>query len=307
MAIGERVRDALRTGALLVAAGACIAAVRAPLAKTHHHIKEKSDVNVLPAPEQVVRLSLGFRAALADLLWSHVLVEQGLHTQDNRRYDTVANLLDAINALDPSFRDPYLLTDALITFQVGTTSHAEVVKAREIMERGVKNRPDDAELWLVLGQFTGFIAPGTYLTDPAEQKQWTEDGARFLARAAELGGADAKISWAALGGAGLLHRAGQRDAEIRFLRRALAVTDDDELKDNLKQKLAKLLGEREYEAYVARDKEFGEKWRRDLPFVDKTMMLLLGPPPDTAYCAGGEHAEDARCATTWEAWARRLK
>lgn len=300
------VRDALITVGLAAAAAVAVGSVRAPAADLERRVKETSDVYVLPPPEEVVTLSLGYRAALADLLWSHVLVSQGLHTFERRRFENLTVMLDTINTLDPTFRDPYVYADALITFQANTTPYEEVVKAREIMERGVKNFPLDGELWLGLGQFVGFIAPSSYLTDPEEKARWRLDGARMLARAAELGGKDANISWQALGGAGILGRAGERDAQIRFLQRTIAVTDDEELKQKIHAQLDRLLGERASDAYRRRLDGFGALWRRDLPFVSKATMLVLGPPRDPAYCAGSAHAEEPRCATTWRSWAERV-
>jgi hypothetical protein len=298
--------DALVTCSLVAIAAVAIGSVRAPAADTERRVKETSDVYVLPPPDEVVRLSLGYRAALADLLWSHVLVSQGLHLLERRRFENLTLLLDSINALDPTFRDPYVFADALITFQSNTTPRDEVIKAREIMERGVQNRPLDGELWLALGQFVGFVAPGSYLQDPEEKAKWRLDGARMLARAAALSGGDSKIGWQALGGAGLLGRAGERAAQIRFLQRTLAVTDDEELRQKVREQLDRLLGERAAEAYRRRLDGFDALWRRDLPFINKTTMLVLGPPRDPAVCAGNAHADDPRCAPTWRTWAERI-
>jgi hypothetical protein len=302
-------RDALVTVGLVAIATVAIGFVRAPAAAVEQHVKQTSDVYLMPPPEQVVTLSMGYRSALADLLWSHVLVSQGLHTMEKRRFENLTRLLDTIIALDPTFRDPYLFADALITFQASTTPREEVLKAREIMERGTKHLPLDGEIWLVLGQFVGFIAPASpgYLRDEEEKKQWRLDGARYLARAAELGGDDANISWQALGGAGILGRAGELSARIRFLERTLATTDDEELQQKLREQLGRLRAERGMSAYEARLDELRKIWRRDLPHVNrKTTLLVLGPPLDPAYCAGGAHANEPRCATTWAAWAERM-
>lgn len=300
-------RDALQTAALALAAAVAIASVRAPAADTAERVKETSDVYVLPPPDQVVTLSLGYRSALADLLWAHVLVSQGLHTVERRRFENLTLLLDAINALDPTFRDPYLFADALITFQASETPHEEILKAREILERGVKYRPLDGEIWLSLGQFVAFIVPAAYLTDPEEKARWRLEGAEYLARAVELGGADSNIGWQALGGAGILGRAGERDAQIRFLQRTVAVTDDEELKAKAKAQLNVLLGEQEAEAYRHRLEAFKKLMRRDLPFIRRrSTLLVLGPPRDPAMCAGATHADEARCARTWAEWAKRL-
>lgn len=304
--------------AMALLGAALVSLVRGPLFERHRRIKETSDIYVLPPPREVVVMSLGYRSALADLLWAHLLVSQGLHMMEKRRHENITLLLDAINELDPTFRDPYRLADALITFNASTTPVEEVRKARAIMERGVQNRPLDAELWLGLGEFTAFIAPSSYLVDPAEKEQWRVDGARMLARAADLSGGDAYIAWQAIGGARLLGAAGARDAEIRFLQRTLIVTDDEELKELARTKLGSLLGKKREDDLVkeaqARLDRFGrlEKgiWdlrHEDVPFVTRLRYMVLGPPRDPAYCAGPRHAAEAACASSFRDWEERTE
>jgi hypothetical protein len=290
-----------------------IALVRAPLFAANRRVKETTDVYTLPPPRELVVLSLGYRSALADLLWAHVLVSQGLHTEQRRRFDDLTQLLDAVNELEPTYRDPYLFAESLITFQTKETPVEDVRKARAILERGVANRPLDGELWLALGEFVGFVAPGTYLTDPAEQAAWRVDGATFLARAAELSGDNAFIAWQAIGGAGLLGRAGERDAQIRFLYRTLVVTDDVELQDKIKAQLARLLREQHDQQRDDRGQRVNEAIKalhlRDLPQLagskGRTEYMLLGPPRDPAFCAGDAHERDLACAPSWRAWEER--
>jgi tetratricopeptide (TPR) repeat protein len=307
---GRDARDAVRssfvTGALMVLAAVGVASVRAPLAAMERRVKETSDVYFLPPPEHVAALSMGYRSALADVLWAHVLVSQGLRMMEKRRFENLTRLLDSINELDPTFRDPYLYADALITLQVGETPREEVLKAREILERGARNRPLDGEVWLALGQFVAYVAPGSYLTDAEEKKRWRIEGAKMLARAAELSGPDSEIGWQAIGGASILARAGERDAAIRFLERALAVADDEELKQHIAGKLAALVEDKLAEAYKRRQDELRKLREKDLPFVGRTRFLVLGPPFDAALCAGGERRDDPRCATSWPDWAERL-
>lgn len=288
--------DLLRTLAIVAVAAAALLLVRQRLFDQHRRIQETSDVYVLPPPREVVVLSLGYGAALADLLWAHLLVEQGLHSMEKRRYENIVLLLDAINELDPTFREPYRLADALITFNAKTTPIEEVRKARAIMERGVQNRPLDAELWLGLGEFTAFIAPGSYLTDPAEQEKWRVDGAHMLARAAELSGDRSDIAWQALGGARYLSKAGQRDAEIRFLRRTLIATDDEELKEKARARLVFLLGEQfDADGAAFAERLYGIR-HRDIPYVTRQRYVVLGPPRDPARCAGAARARLPECA-----------
>lgn len=298
-------QSSARAVALMVLAAVGVGSVREPLAAIERRVKETSDVYLLPPPEHVVALSLGYRSALADVLWAHVLVSQGFRLVEKRRFENLTRLLDSINELDPTFRDPYLYADALITLQVGATPREEVLKAREILERGVKNRPLDGEVWLALGQFVAYVAPG-YLTDEEERKRWRVDGAKMLARAAELSGPDSDIGWQAIAGAAILARAGERDAAIRFYERALAVADDEELKQHIAGKLSALVADKLAEAHRRREEELRKLWERDVPFVSRTRFLVLGPPFDAAFCAGGERKADPRCATSWPDWAEKL-
>jgi len=293
--------------ALVGTAIVLISSVRRTLFEQHRAIKNEHDVYFLPPPEQVEVMSLGYKAAVADALWAHVLVSQGLHTFEKRRFENLTRLYDTINELAPTWRAPYLLADALITFQTATTPLEEVIKAREILERGAKFRPYDGEIWLNLGQFVSFVAPASYIEDhdPEMAERWRREGVAYLARAAELGADDSNISWQALGGANILLRAGERDAAIRFLKRTYAVTDDQELKQDIRKRLEHLLADRDFDRYRHREEAFQERFRSALPFLNRDQALVMGPPPRPAACAGG--SDDAGCATTWRQWSERFE
>lgn len=308
--------DVARLAIVWILAIGVLVASRGPAADTHHRVDEASDVYMLPPPSVVEVMSLGHRAALADYLWADVLVEQGLHTQDKRRYENMPLQIDAINALDPTFRDPYMLIEALTVFQNGV-NEADVRRAREILERGARNLPNDPEVLTAAGTFIGLMAPSSYLSDPAEKERWTVDGAGYLARASELGNDKKMIGWQALGGYNLLRKTGRHREAVQFLQRALAGTDDEELRQRIKTTLDKLAqtdvalekGEQKVAmaAFRRRQDRFDEIWRTTYSLASRTASLVMGPPYDPAYCAGGRHREDARCAFDWANWAARLQ
>lgn len=303
-------RRAGETVTSIVLIGLCIigvSSVRRHLWAVEETVKNRKDVYFLPPPEQVERLSLGYKAALADVLWAHVLVSQGLHTFEQRRFDNLVRLYDVINLLAPTWRTPYLLADALITFQAAHTPYEEVVKAREILERGTEHRPFDGEIWLNLGQFVSYMAPASYLDehDPEIAERWRQEGVAYLARAAELGGENANISWQALGGANILERAGEHDAAIRFLQRTYAVTDDEALKQDILRRLERRMAQRDLDAFKDRERAFFDLYRSELPFIRRETALMLGPPAAPARCAGAGHRDDPRCAVDWREWYQR--
>lgn len=313
-------RRALTIGAL-VAAAAAIGVVHAPMTYTEHHVKETSDVYWLPPPADVVRASLGYRAALVDVLWAHVLVSQGLHTFEKRRFENLTRILDTINELEPTFPRPYLNAEWLVTFQTSEAPQAEVRKAREIMERGTRARPDDAQIWLLLGEFTAYLAPNSYLKDPAEADVWRREGTVYLERAAELGSTNPTLVSQALGGAAILRRSGQSIAALRYYRNIEATVEDPEILAEVRAHIAELVplaekeaSEDEREEIRQRDEErkrqqleFQGLCREISPTINKTARChALGPPASPALCAGFEHALDPRCAITWRDWSRRI-
>jgi hypothetical protein len=291
-------------GVTLVAGAAFgIGELRAALLPRFSAVRDKTDVYTLPSPEQVVVASLGYRSALADLLFSHVLVWHGVRFQEKRRLDHAADYLDTVTALDPTFREPYYYGDTLIAMQPVKPRHEDYVRARQLLERGLRARPGDTELWLSAGQFLAYMA-APWLEDPQEQAEWRLAGARILARACELVGENENIPYNCITAAGLFSKAGEREANIQFLERVLAVSDDEAIRERALDYLEHALGERSLEARRLRADSLRSAWKADLPFVPLTTELVLGPPTEPALCAGLGR-ERVECASTWAAWRAR--
>ncbi|HEX7668852.1 MAG TPA: HAT repeat-containing protein, partial [Polyangiaceae bacterium] len=136
-----------------------IAFVRPTLAARFHRLRVTADVYPLAPPDQMVIASLGWRSALADAIFAHVLVSYGLHFQEKRRFEFVGEYLDTVNALDPLFRQPYRLADTLLVLAPEPPKLEHYEKAREIFLRGLAHFPYDSELWLTAGQYLAYLAP----------------------------------------------------------------------------------------------------------------------------------------------------
>lgn len=286
--------------ALVASAALGIGELRAVLLAHTAKLRDKTDVYGLPSPDQVVVASLGYRSAVADFLFAHVLVWHGIHFAEKRRLDFAADYLDTVAALDPTFRETYYFGDTLITMQPVKPRHEDYVRARTLLEKGLKARPGDTELWLSAGQFIAYVA-APWLDDPKEQAEWRLAGARVLARACELVGSNENIPYQCITAAGLFNKAGERDAQIQFLERVLAVSDDEELREQALGYLERALGERSRERLRERTDRLRKAWQADLPFVSLTTELVLGPPFDAAACAGVTRPTPG-CATTWSTW-----
>jgi tetratricopeptide (TPR) repeat protein len=291
--------------AIAVALGAAAVAYRSRSAvmPAFESLKPTSDVYALPQPEQLAVVSLGYRAALADLIFAHVLVWHGLHFQEKRRFEFAAEYLDAVTTLDPGFRDPYYYGDTLIAVQVGKPTRDDYHRARRLLERGLRERPDDTELWLSTGQFIAYVA-APWLEDPNERKSWQLDGAKIMARACELVGSNENIPYNCISAASVLSRAGERDAMIRFLERILAVSDDEAIRSYALEKLRRTLSEHEMDELQRRAQSLRDAWKGDLGYISLTSALVVGPPLDPSACAG-TNRDKPECASTWSAWRAR--
>lgn len=290
----------------LAIAAAIIGFSRPKLAGDFERVKLTSDVYALPSPDQAVVASLGWRAAMADILYAHVLVSYGLHIQEKRRFEFVGNYLDTINALDPKFAAPYRYADTLLTLGSVAPRLDDYRKARQILERGMAELPYDTALWNTAGQFMAYLAP-VQLPDPKEKQEWKLEGARRLARACELVGKNENIPFHCITAAGIFSRAGEREATAQFLEKVLAVVDDPEIRALALGYLAKSVGERERDEIQWRLDRFVGVWGDDLPFASKDVFLIVGPPFNVAACAGLPARLEPGCAASWQSWGERQR
>jgi hypothetical protein len=292
----------LASSALFIVSVAAIGYAQPRVVASTTAVKITSDVFGLPPPAVLSALSLGYRSALADLLYTSTLISYGTHGEEHRRFEFVGQYLDSIVGLDPHFCQTYRYADTFIIYQaVGNPGPEEVRHARRLLEKGLEMCPHDGRLWMSAGQFMAFIAT-QFLTDEEEKKEFLAVGARTLSRAAELETDNKNVQWQALAAAGIFTREGKREAAIAFLERVYGVTDDEELKANVAAKLGGLREEERLERRKHHADAFNEAWRRDMPFVSRTGMLVLGPPSDPWGCSG--RVDEPGCSNSWAGWAK---
>ncbi|HEY8946179.1 MAG TPA: hypothetical protein VIM73_18135, partial [Polyangiaceae bacterium] len=102
--------------------------------------------------------------------------------------------------------------------------------------------------------------------------------------------------------ASLFNEAGRTDAARSFLERVLAVVDDPEIEGIAGGYLGHLAGQAERARVQERALRFRALWSKDLTFVSREMLLLLGPRFDTGACAGAPSNPGATCHTSFRAW-----
>jgi hypothetical protein len=283
---------------LAVLSVVAIASVRTRLVSHFESVALKSDDYLLPPTQQAVTASLGYRSALADLIYAHVLVSYGIHFQEKHNFEFVGSYLDTVNALDPKFRDPYRFADTLLTLQPKEVGQASYVKARQILERGLRELPFDTELWSSAGQFMAYIAAPRF-SDENLAAEWRLEGARKLARACELISNNENIPYHCINAATLLSAAGEQAASKKFLERIQIVNDDPEIQALASAALSRISSPESSQDLEERLKRVTAVWVKDLPFVTRTALFVLSPGTDPALCAGLSHSGDIACASSW--------
>jgi hypothetical protein len=282
---------------LLVASAAGVARLQPRLAATAHQIKEGADVYALPPPAQLHTATLGWEAAAVDQLWAQLLVAYGTHWSEHRDFTDTPSYADAILELEPTYAPLYRHIGTMLAYRPLQGTDADVRRARAYLERGTRERPDDADLWIEYGEFIAFMAP-SFLHDQAESGRWRKDGAEAIGHAVELG-AEAER---ALTAATVLGKAGATQEAVRYLERAYAFTEHPSMSaihEAIGRRLAELEDTELLEAADAAARAVDDRWQREMPFVSRDRYLLLGPVVDPARCAGLPGADDAACAHAW--------
>lgn len=271
-----------------------VAWLQPSLAATMHATKAREDVYAFPEPSQLRLMTLGHRAAAADLLWVKLRIEYGIHWSERRAFTDATRYLDAIVELDPQFGSPYKYGDTIVIYQPVAGGEDAARWSQAFLQRGTRERPYDAELWAHYGQFLVFMAP-TYVKDKATLAEWRHEGALALARSVELGGDAAHGRTAA----GMLSEAGERDAAIRALQNAYAMTDEPAEREHIAELLVAYHADAEKAAAQEQFIRVEREWVTHYPFLSRGEFLILGPNRDPLACAGRGHGDE--CKDSWDA------
>ena len=286
---------------ILAASVGGVGVLQPGLAQTIHSTKAREDVYLFPAPGQLRAMTLGHKSAMADLIWAKLLVEYGIHWQERRDFPDLDRYIDAILALEPDFQPLYLLVDTLLVYRPIKGYERDARHARELLERGTRERPDDYKVWRHYGEFVAFLGP-SWLASDEERNQWRRDGSLAIMHAIELG-ADPS---GALAAASILSRTQElRVKAVDQLRRAYVMSDDPSDRERIAAQIARLESEHPGElpsqeagpidmAYI------DGRWRKEAPFLSRGTFLLTGPSRDPVKCAGRAKMENPECALEWD-------
>ncbi|MBX3270071.1 MAG: hypothetical protein KF729_07405 [Sandaracinaceae bacterium] len=229
----------------------------------------------LPPREWLPALSLGWREALADLVWMRALIYYGdeMHHGGDVRF--AYEYAEAIEALDPDFVAVYRWVGMAGLYRPTAITADDVERAVTIMQRGAERHPLDGQLAWDLGAVLVFELP-PLLEDTEAADAARARGVPFLVRASRLGAAP---EWASLSNAALLARIGRTDQAARLLEDLYAHTDDLATRERIAMRIRQMRDEAQAEAFLARMEELEQERRRAFPYTPAGLYLLIGPRP----------------------------
>lgn len=271
---------------LLIAASACgLAFSQRNLASKYAALGKESDTYAIPNADHLVVFSLGYRSALADLLFGRTMVDVGIHFVEKRVFEQLGAYMYAIIALDPKCRDLYHYADTMLNLSTVEMPVENLRIARDIQERGLKEYPDDAELWMSAGMFVAYVAPQR-LGENEDKSEWKAAGATMIQHACDIWPRNEQVPSACFNSVGLFEKVGQNEAAIASTERLLALTDDPDTRAKAMTYLSRLMGQREARKREQLANKISDLQARDLPGISRAKYQLMVPRTNVLECAG---------------------
>ncbi|MEM6994576.1 MAG: hypothetical protein AAF721_28940 [Myxococcota bacterium] len=266
-------------GALLFAAVLAFAVrAHAPLAAARATWPAEVDVLYVPPPSTLRPMSLGYREALADLVWIRALVFSGEHI-GKADIDFVERYVDAINGLAPRFYRPYAwgAITAIYGGQ-GRVTRDMVERSARIYERGLVEFPERHELLYPYGMLLTSQVGSTPGYTEQEREAAARKGVELIRRAAAFGADPLVRRYAAT----LVSDYATDALAIQFLESQLAAAEEDEHRRLLRRKLSHLVSPERVRAVEAIREEFFEEMGRQRPYVPDNVYAVIraGVPAD---------------------------
>ncbi len=226
-----------------------------------------------PSPGAAPFVTLGYRELGADLLFIRMV---GYYGSTDNEASAIADLADAVAALDPTLRRSYDFGAVAMTSAKRGITNEVRLRAIELLAAGARVFPD---LWK-LPKLAGEIYLADMVTDdPAQKRKWDEAGIQLLETATRKPNAPAEMSMIA---ATLRSKLGQRQRAIDSLREMLLITSDQNARKRLIEELAKIsdanADEIAAEMIEARA-QFDARWAAERPAVTPSLYIQIGPRP----------------------------
>ena len=260
---------------VLIAAALCAGHTRLDSQRHFASTQRYEDIYYLPPPAWLTVFSLGYREALASIVWMRTLIYFGDEMVHRGATKYLYTYADAMLSLDPYFVRAYRWIAAAGAYRLGSSGLPDIRRSIGYLERAARLFPDDGEIaWDLASFYLYELKP--HLTDEKERDIANEKGIEHL-RVAVLRGAGP--AWLALNAASQLEQMGQREQQIAFLQEAYSQVSSDDVRKRIEQQLAELQSASFAEAFTREQAQAEAARRRDYPYLEMDLFLQVGSKP----------------------------
>lgn len=231
----------------------------------------EEDVRVLPTPAVLERISLGYREALADLLWVRAIVLAG-ERLGHTDAELVERHVEAITTLAPRFHRPYLWGGITVVYGgEGRIDRDLVERAIRIYRKGLSRFPESHELLYALGMLLVHQVGSTPGYSEEERRTLAAEGVELVRKAAAHGADPLVRRYAAT----IISEDATDELAIQFLESQLGQTDDEEHRRLLRRKLGNLAGREAVDRVERIRNAFVTEQRRVAPYVPDALYAVI--------------------------------
>lgn len=270
MGLASRGTRALVVGAALLV-GYAASSLREPVAARRAAMPDDADVLYVPEATYLRPMSLGYREALADLLWVRALVFTGVSLGETD-VDAVQRYADAISGLAPRFPRTYQWGGVTAVYGGGATvERKEVDVSIAIYRSGLEQFPEDHTLLYGLGMMLMHQVSSTPGYSEAEQEAAREEGIRLIRQAAAFGADPLVRQYAAT----LVSEHAESALARQFLESELAQSEDEDYRRMLRKKLHDIGAGASVESVERVRSRFFADLERQAPYLPDAVFTLV--------------------------------
>lgn len=229
------------------------------------------DVLYVPPVDSLQWMSMGYREALADLLWVRALIYTGEHLKDPE-VAAVDRYVEAINGLSPRFRRAYLWGGITAVYGGQSVITRDMVdRAIAIYRRGLAQFPESHELLYPFGMLLLNQVPSTPGYEKDEIDSFRSEGIEAIRRAAAFGADPLVRQYAAT----LIAEHGADELAIQFLETQLSQAQDEDHRRMLRRKLEELGGADSARRIERLRETFEAERTARAPYVPESLWAVL--------------------------------
>lgn len=231
----------------------------------------------LPDERFAVPLSLGYREAVAGVIWVRLLAYFGEEHEVRGDFRHLEPYLLTITELDPYFYRAYYLGSVYALYNGTLITRSDVEFSIRILERGLRYFPNDGNLHYWLGFQYHFELPAFVGADEAERVR--RIGIDEICTAAMLGGGPAYLP---LTCSSLAERRGLDSIASERLVQTLVETEDARTRTRIEERLEQLMTPDAAFRIMQLVSGVRARWQREMPYVPLGFYVVAGPRPPVA-------------------------